>query len=957
MTSGYEGTTSKAFAFGPFKFLPKQQLLLDGDVPVRLGARALEVLLALVERPGELVGKDELLSRAWPGAFVEDNNLKVNVAALRRALGEAHERPRYIATVNGRGYRFVSPVEVLVDHGSTAPIPMQHAHRQNLPLQSTRIVGQEQSIAELRRRLDESRLITIVGAGGIGKTTVALEVARSVAEAFQHGAWLVDLAPLTDPALVAGAIAAVLGLTVHSADTNPALIAYLRDKRLVIVVDNCEHVIDAAAEVAERIVATAPAVHLIATSREPLRVRSEYVYRLSPLGTPSQLAGLSAADARAFAAVELFEERASRNASEFRLNDTNAPLVGQICRSLDGIPLAIELAATRISSLGIETLSVGLADRFQLLNQGDRSSPARQRTLYATLDWSYQLLTVTERSVLQRLSLFAGAFDLKAAIAVGADGAILQNDVVDAVDNLVAKSLVSTSREKVAQYRLLEATRAYAREKLIEQNELAKYAARHAEYFREELRQAEIELRATANEEWLEKYSRKIDDVRSALTWAFSASGSRALGTSIVVQATPLWSRMSLLEECLTWVMQAVSSPSLLKEIPDRDKMALYAAFGATWLYTRDAGPQAKNALSKSLHLAEKLGNTPYLMRALWKLAYCSLYIGKHSVALELATRLQDIARVAGDVAGKRDGDRTVAAALHYMGQHARAREILERYIDDDVMLAEGPRLARFQLDHRVSFHCTLAHVLFVQGFADQALQSIEIAINEAKALGHPLSLGSILVLAAVPVALYRGDLSEAERLLAMLMDLVAKHGLVFWSAMTDCLYSSLLIMKGDETGVDSLKHALESLRAVHFGVRYPAFLGFLAHGLGTTGRRKEAFETIETALRWSKRHEELWCVPELIRIKGELLRADDAAGSGRAAEVELLRAIALARRQHALSWELRAGIDLARLWHRTGKTSKARSLLLTICGRFSEGHETTDMLAAQALIRQLDSA
>ena len=951
MIEDSEGAISRAYYFGPFRLFPEQQLLLEGDVPVKVGGRALEILRALVERPGKLVGKDELLSRAWPGIVVEASNLKVNVAALRKALGEVGERPRYIATVNGRGYRFVSPVEALKDPPANSERPQQHLGN-NIPIPVSRIIGQDRTIDELTRRFGESRLLTVVGAGGIGKTTVALAVARSVAARFDHGAWLVDLAPLTDQALVAGTIAAALGLVVHSEDTNAALVTFLRDKDLMLVLDNCEHVIGAVAEIAERIVKSAGGVYILATSREPLRVGAEGVYRLAPLETPPPSADLSAAQAMTFPAIELFVERAARSAGEFVLDDANAPLVGEICRGLDGIALAIELAATRVCSLGLKTISGALGDRFRLLNQGDRTAPARQRTLYATLDWSHQLLSENERMVLQRLSVFAGLFGLEAAIAVSAFGTIGRHDVVDALANLVAKSLVSMSVDTTAQYRLLETTRAYAREKLVQRGEFAQCAAKHAEYFRDELRRAAIELQGTASSDWLLRYSRKIDDVRAALRWAFSDDGSEAFGTSLVVEAISLWSRVSLLEECRAWVERVISSPTLRSRTSERDRMKLYGAFGSALLYTRGADPQVKVALSRSLRLAERLGDTAFLMRALWGLAYYSLYIGDHQSALDLATRLQQVASAVGAAAGKRDGDRAVAAALHYQGDHARARRILARLIDDDVGLAEGPRLARFQLDHRVSVHCSLAHVMFVQGLADQARQSAEIAINEARAVGHPVSLGSALVLAAVPVALYRGDLSEADRLLTMLMDIVAKQGLVFWSAMTDCLHSALLTMKREEAGVQSLRRALEGLRTVNFGVRYPAYLGLLAHGLGATGQREEAFRTIEAAVRWSKRHEELWCLPELMRIEGQLLTLDGSRASRNAAERQFKRAIEVARRQQALSWELRAGIDLAKLWHRDGRTSEARHLLLPIYGQFSEGFETVDLRSARALLR-----
>ena len=493
--------------FGPFHFFPARQLLLEEEMPVRLGSRALEILAALVERPGELVSKDELTRRVWPNTVVEESNLKVNVAALRRALGEGQPGRRYIATVSGRGYCFVAPVEH-AEPGTPSMrrrTPAERAH--NLPASSTRTIGRADTIRTLLGQLQRHRLVTIVGPGGIGKTTVALAAAEAFIVAYEQRVCFVDLAPLQDPHFVPSAVASALGLTIRSGDALPALIGYLHDKQTLVVLDNCEHVIESVASLAEQMTSGAPGVRILSTSREPLRAKGEQVHHLLPLEIPPDSCELTAAEALVFPAVELFVERAAENLEGFELNDADAPVVADICRKLEGIALAIELAATRIDALGVRELSALLDDRFRFLKQGRRTAVSRHRTLAATLDWSYELLPEDERIVLRRLAVFAGAFTLASASAVARGAGITAPAVVQGVANLVEKSLVSADVcGAVAHYRLLDTTRAYALQKLSASGELEALMRRHADHYRDLRERAEGEWEARPTAEWLAGY-------------------------------------------------------------------------------------------------------------------------------------------------------------------------------------------------------------------------------------------------------------------------------------------------------------------------------------------------------------------------------------------------------------------------------------------------------------------
>src|SRR5258708_3632619 len=311
-------STERMFSFGSFRLLPSRRLLLDGETSVRLGSRALEILIALVERPGELVSKKELITRVWPGIHVDEGNLKFQVSALRRALGDGRGGLRYLGTSPGQGYRFVAPVAVTNEITPPAS-PAASTYQHNLPARITHLIGRSDLVAKLADQLPRQRLLTLVGPGGIGKTSVALAVAERLIGTYKDGVWLIDLAPVTNPTLVPTAFASVLGLEIRSDNPLPGLMTAVKDKQMLIVLDNCEHLIDAAAALVIAVLRGAAGVHIIATSREPLRVEGEHVNRLGPLKSPHTSTRLNAAEALRFPAVQLFAEHAAASADGFEL--------------------------------------------------------------------------------------------------------------------------------------------------------------------------------------------------------------------------------------------------------------------------------------------------------------------------------------------------------------------------------------------------------------------------------------------------------------------------------------------------------------------------------------------------------------------------------------------------------------------------------------------------------------
>ncbi len=457
---------TKIYEIGPFSLDPAAGVLSCGGHPVALGARAVAVLTALVKQPNQYVRKESILDAAWSGLVVEEGNLPVQILAIRRALAQAPGGERWVETLPRRGYRFVGPVTKIEDG-----IPQERVggcKRSNLSAPLTSFIGRERELVEIKRLLPDKRSLTIVGVGGIGKTRLALQVAVEVMDAYRDGVWLVELGSISDPLLVPTSVAQVVGVHEKSGTAlTQALCAQLKARQLLLILDNCEHLVESCAALVDAVLRSAPEATIVATSREPLHVAGEQIYLLQTLSLPDPSAGVDVI--RRSEAVELFVERARRQLPDFALTAARATVVAELCTHLDGIPLALELAAARVRSLSVEQINERLHDRFKLLTSKTRTVQVRQQTLRSTFDWSFDLLGEEERAVFRRLSIFPGSFTLEAASAVASDAAIDEFAVIDRLSQLVARSLVVADTNDVgARYRLLETTRSYALEKLTE---------------------------------------------------------------------------------------------------------------------------------------------------------------------------------------------------------------------------------------------------------------------------------------------------------------------------------------------------------------------------------------------------------------------------------------------------------------------------------------------------------
>src|SRR5712672_1741325 len=485
--------------FGHFRVVPRRRELLADGQPIRLGGRSFDVLMALIEGQGAVVSKDALMERIWPNQIVEENSLHVRISALRNALGAERD---LIRTISGRGYQFTGEISRVAARPHTQAVartvvPMSAPARPltNLAEPVSELIGRDVEFEEILGLAAAHRLVTLTGAGGIGKTRLGLEIARRLLPKFADGVWAIELAPLSDPDLVPTTVATELGLDLADDVVSPERVANaLASKQLLLVLDNCEHLVGAAASMAEALLRANPEARMIATSREPLRAEGECLYRVPPLAVPME-GSRDAEDPLRYGAVGLFVARARAAEPQFSPDGRVAAAIAAICRHLDGIPLAIELAAARTNALGVEELAARLDDCFHLLTGGRRTALPRHQTLRATLDWSYRLLPEPERVVLRRLAIFAGGFTLQAASTIAATDEIAGSDIVDCTTNLVAKSLVAADLGgATGWYRLLETTRAYALEKLTQSGEFEQVARRHAEYCRDLFERAELEL-------------------------------------------------------------------------------------------------------------------------------------------------------------------------------------------------------------------------------------------------------------------------------------------------------------------------------------------------------------------------------------------------------------------------------------------------------------------------------
>jgi len=812
------------------------------------------------------------------------------------------------------------------------------------------MIGREEAVAALVSRLSRQRLVTVVGPGGIGKTTVALAVAERMIADYEHGVWLVDLAPLSDPRLVPSAVATVLGLEVRTENPLPGLIAALRDRRMLLLLDNCEHVIDAVPPLAAALLGGAPGVCILATSREPLGLAGERTYRLGALGSPEPSDGLTAGEAAAFAAVQLFVERVSAIVEDFALTDANAPTVAEICRRLDGLPLAIEFAAPRVEVLGVEGLAARLDDSLQLLGTRRRAAMPRHRTMRAVVDWSYGLLGEDEQQFFRALGIFKGVFTVEAAAAMTMDRAAAPVDAIDRLADLVVKSLVVADVSGTEpRFWLFDTTRAYALEKLRDHGEFDDAARRHAVFYCNYLEGLEGSWSSLVPVEDSVFHGRQVDNTRAAIEWAFSSSGDGALGVALTVAAVPFLLHFALIDECAVVIRRVLTGDRAGRARTRRQEMKLFAGLAFALLTHATPGTAAMLAAWKNAYeIAAELDDPEYRLRTLWGLWINCYFAGDLMGALDVARQFATLAPDNTSGADLLVGERILGLTLHVMGDHGNALRHIDHMLEHYVAPPNGSHLVRYQFDQKVTARCHKSLILWVQGLPEQAGRLAEYNLAQAETIGHRRSIFYALALGACPVSAFVGDSSLAQRLIQRMLDISVTPA---WNRWAECFRGVLLIEQGRADGPPHLRAALKGMSAGTFQNLYTWYLGVLARGLLARGELKEAKETIQEALDNAAHRKERWCQPELLRIKAEVVAAlghwDDAGALFR-------QSLAVAQEQGALSWELRTATSLARLLRNQGRPADAIACLRPVYGCFTEGFGAADLIAAKQVLDEL---
>lgn len=936
------------FSFGPFRLVPRRQLLLLDGRPVKLGGRAFELLQALVQRSGELVSKDELMEAAWPGTFLHDSNLKVNMWSLRRSLGDTQVEPVYIATVARRGYKFIADVqasigEIADDLARVGPVGLSR------PPMVRGVVGREAEIAGIAEALIKRRHITLGGAGGVGKTTVAIAAAQVFASRCRDGVCFVDLATIADPMLFGAALVTALGIRGNSDNGMTAVLDYLRLRQMLVVLDNCEHVLPAATMFAARFVTDTSSSSLLATSREPLGTPAEHLVRLGPLGLPRPGCALAADRAIKFPGVQLLVGRAAEW-SDYQFVDDDCDAVARICHALDGLPLAIELAAAQIGRFTPRQL-LALLDQ----NLGFRA-PAidpvtpRHETLMATIDWSFKLLSQHDARLFGLLSVFSDAFEAEDAIFVAETAGLTPVDVVTGLGSLVAKSLLSAQAGGGnLRYRLLDSTRRYAAERRLADPASGQALSRHAQRVLALFEQSEEEWNWREPADWTERYLGRIADLRAALSWAFGADGDAVLGIRLTVAGITLWSETSILSEAQARLETALGlAKSIACDELLRAKLA--CALGWSLFYARKLSNENELAWLDAIAFSRSAGDVEYQQRALVGFAFYLLQIGQIPRAithLEEATALGNRDR---DLTATSEADRAWAWAQAFAGELSKSRLVLDR-LAATYSLAEGrSRKDANEVYRFITVRFNLPFVAWMQGQADYAAKLAHDAVEAADRGGHWVSQSNALGLAALPVSLETGNLAALENYTARLRRNLERERISRWIPVERYFSACLRDLRGDPHAVEDIRAAIEELIECRFLMRIGSYLATLARAYLRQGRIEEAHKAIATAIHRQESQGERWCRSELQRVEASVLLH---AGEPLLAESRLEQALAEARAIGAKTFELRIATDLAAHWIAAGRRPKAIRLLTPVYQEFTEGFETRDLLAASHLLER----
>ncbi|MGF6572393.1 putative ATPase/DNA-binding winged helix-turn-helix (wHTH) protein [Paraburkholderia sp. GAS333] len=846
---------------GPLRVSIEDRTVLLGGQPCPLSSRAFAILEALIAVRGTVVSKDALLEHAWPDTIVEENNLQVQIVTLRRALGHSRD---LLKTVPGRGY-------ILLPQPQSAS-RQSKVYSLGLPFVDT-LFGRSRAVDDLLHLFESSQVVTLTGAGGIGKTSLAIEVCRDTGDLFLCIRY-VSLAAIQNDHQAREAILAIFSDVVKgSAMSVEEMSRSLRKSQCLVILDNCEHLIESVACIAQTITAGNPGVRVLATSREALRIAAETVYPVQTLACPARTAENE--ETLESDAVKLFLHRLRRLSANFDLNESTVPVIGEICRRLDGIPLAIELAAARAATLGLDTVRSHLDNRFAILTGGSRNALPRHQTLKAVFEWSYRLLSETEQLLFRQASVFADGFSLEALAAIMDGHGISNVGTAQTLAGLVAKSLLYIDRQNPRRFRQLESSRAYARTLLDQNGETAAASHAHARYFRDFFEKGPYKSEQIKIEDAHDVISAEIGNMRAAMSWAFGPAGNVSLGIELAATAVPMLFELPRFEECEYWASIAIGAlrPLLASPRLQQTRLGILSARASALVYTEGPQPSVETAWQEVLALAESANDPSAQLRAIWGLWNLELYGGRPKSALVYALRFQSAAREFGSPLQVALSRRIIGMTLHYAGRHADARDELLAALATPEMKELRWSTTGVRTDQIAATRALLARIQWFLGDRAGSLEQIETAEETARATGHELTLAYVLMEATIPLAILQRSADTLMLAVEELEKECRKVGLRAWLACCDAFEWIARAMETRLTSdeLSAMGRSVERLRKTGYLAPLPMVLGEFAAALEAGGQHDQALATIDVALEHCAKHGSWWYPPRLEELRASM--------------------------------------------------------------------------------------
>lgn len=892
--------------------------LLAGEHRLRLTEACANVVRQLLQRPNAVLATSE--SEPAPEEVLEQ------LGALNVYLEEAAPGRWFIAHLPGQGL-------MLITRSTEATASRRASSTRPLPDLPATFVGRDELARNLEAALQQRRLVSVVGPGGMGKTTVAVAVARRLAPSLADGVCFLDLAKLSSGERLGAELATALGIESPKGDDLDPVTSFLRDKHMLIVLDSCETVVDAAARLAEEVLAGVPQVLLLVTSREPLQANGEWVHRLPPLTSPPEEASLPTWLAMTYPAMQLFCRIAEDRHTKVAMTEENLELVATICRKLDGSPLAIALAASHVPRLGLKGIAEQVGRRMLTL-PSIAGAPGRHQTLEAVLDWSYQLLLEPEKRAFCGLASFRGGFDLEAAVDVvnAANRTVALSTILD----LVSKSLLMPVHVGDAVlYRMPDMTREFA-EGQLQKVDCAEYRAarqRHALYLIRLLALGDCQWNSMGRAEWRRRFGAWVEDVRHALRWAFSDDGNALVAIELTAGSWALAEQTALFADYESFAGTALKLVSSLH--PPRPDLAVRLHIipciqQHRWV-SRDLTQLA--TLNKAVEIGKTVGTADAQLGGLLAMWSLSFQLGEYPATLPWCNTMQQLADARADAVVELTGRRTRAQTLHFLGDHATAGKIalgICAQSNTRIPLSYTPS----PVSTDVSMRILLARIQWIEGHADQARRTLDECLELARH-DAPQSLCQVLGVAAIPVALWSGWDDACQSWVDQLVEHAGRYDYLYWQHWGG-LFQALLAHDGrclPEAVLVVLQPANQTKFRDHIGTFNAAYLS------------DDALARVEAGSVG-------WCAPEVLRIQAE---REMAAGGMDAAATYLARALKLARSQGALAWELRAAMTAHRLSQLAGNRAHGQQVLASVYDRFAEGFATRDLRDARRLLGRMD--